>query len=142
MRCDLATVLEAFGELQRAGYKRPEIPRAIDDLAGAYLKVLADLPPAVVAAGTARFLRDTESRYWPKPAELRKHCLNARREVVTETRTGLGEDYMAWERRNRRDEAGNPSPCPVCGAALEPAGRITWKHDYQRHRELGVMAIG
>lgn len=141
MRCDIATVLEAFGELQRAGFKRPQIPRSIDDLAAAYLKVLSDLPAAAVTEGVTRFLREGESRFWPKPAELRKQCLSARREVATVTRTGLAAQYHDWEARGWRNAENQPCPCPVCEAVIEPKGRITVHHDLQRHREQGIPPL-
>jgi hypothetical protein len=141
MRCDVAAVLEAFGRLMNAGYKRPELPRSIDELAQAYREVLSDLPAQAVLDGTLRFLRESDSRFWPKPAELRKYALAARRETATDTRSELARAYVAWEKRGWRAPDGALEPCPVCGAVLEPNGRIQVTHDLQRHREAGVVAL-
>jgi hypothetical protein len=145
MRLDgatLETVLAVFENLQRKGFRRPEIPKDQRELAEAYLEELHDLPAKAVEAGVTTFIREDARGWWPKIADIRKAALAARRGLAQDTQTDATARYWAWEHGGRRTEDKREmAPCPVCDAVIAPTwnGRLILTHDHQRHVEAGVL---
>lgn len=138
-RSTLEDVLAAFAKLEANGYRRPEIPKALLDLATAYLEELRDLPSEVVVAAAGHYIREG-GQWWPKVGVLRKAALEVRRQAGAVRRTGASATYWAWERRGWRSEDGREvCPCPICEVLPEGSGRLILRHDHQRHVEAGVV---
>lgn len=133
----LLAILDGFKGLEKAGFKRPEIPKDMHDLAVAYHEDLGDLSDELLAETFARYRREEGTRFWPKIAELRKLSRVVRGERGLAAPSGLQAEYLAWEKAGYRN-ATEWTPCPVCGSVVEPQGRIRVLHDRRRHAEAGV----
>lgn len=128
-----------FEQLANAGFKRPDIPQDVLVLAEAYRTVLGHHSLEALQDAVRRWCA-VEERFWPKPAALNRLA----KEFTAGPKTPAGDlraQYLAWENRGGRDELDQLSPCPVCDAVLEPAGRIMVHHDRQRHQEARVPTL-
>lgn len=139
MKTDMKTILEGFDQLQKTGYKRPQLPQMVSDLAQAYYAILKDLDAEDVAAAFTQAIKNGV-RWWPKPGELRSLALEHRRGRSRDTRTGLQKAYSDWEAAGMQVE-GKLAPCPVCDSMPTTEGRLVTTHDRQRHREAGIRAL-
>jgi hypothetical protein len=104
-----------------------------------YFDALADLPTVALEAGMSAWVRSPESRFMPKPGELRHLALN------TPNPTGKAYARELDQQRHEREWSGpilaapprenaGPKPCQACRMSMDFAGLC--KREDCPHRNL------
>lgn len=140
MKVTKADVLFGIERLLQVYPKPKHGPQDVAEIATVFLRELDDLEAEAFRFGLNAYCK-TETRYFPKPGELRGH---ARGHAAPAPTSGtLAARYLRWEQEGYTAVAGGPfTPCPVCAAVVEFGPRVLVRHDHQLHYDQGVPYIG
>ena len=135
---DRSVIVDVIGEIGEVFPLRADA--TIGRLAATWARVLHDVPAEALRRAARAYL-SSDARWFPTPGKLRSLALSGCDPTGPDDTTPVGR-YQVWLLAGG---IGRDEPCPVCDSVLaaDPrSGRMTVRHDHQRHYEAGVPYEG